>query len=143
MASIRKEMLIDAQPEYVWAAIRDFGAVQRLVPGFLTDCVMEGDTRIVTFFNGRVARERLVDIDDNMRRLVYAEPEGRFVTRSASLEVFADGGGGSRVVWINDLLPNEFAEMIRSNMDRAAIVLKETLERGAASNSGSSPHTGN
>jgi hypothetical protein len=90
-----------------------------------------------------VARERFVDIDDNMRRLVYAEPEGRFVTRSASLEVFADGGGGSRVVWINDLLPNEFAEMIRSNMDRAAIVLKETLERGAASNSGSSPHTGN
>jgi len=134
MASIRKEIMITASPEYVWAAIRDFGAVQRIVPGFLTDCVLEGDIRTVTFFNGRVARERLVDIDDNMRRLVYAEPDGRFITRSASLEVFADERG-SRVVWINDLLPNEFAEMIGSNMDKAAIVLKETLERGAMASS--------
>jgi hypothetical protein len=133
MASVRKEILIDASPEYVWAAIRDFGAVQRIVPGFLTDCVMEGDTRIVTFYNGRVARERLVDIDDDLRRLVYAEPEGLFITRNASLEVFVNRETGSRVLWIIDLLPNEFAEMMGVNMDKAAIILKETLERGATS----------
>jgi hypothetical protein len=34
MASIRKEILLEARPEDVWAAVRDFGAPHdRLVPG--------------------------------------------------------------------------------------------------------------
>jgi len=38
MASIRKEILIDAPPEDVWAAVRDVGAVhRRLAPGFVVD----------------------------------------------------------------------------------------------------------
>jgi hypothetical protein len=45
MASIRKEILIESRPEDVWAAVRDFGAVhERLVPGFVVDCRLEGDT---------------------------------------------------------------------------------------------------
>jgi carbon monoxide dehydrogenase subunit G len=35
MASVRKDILIDVRPDDVWAAIRDYGAVHRLVPGFL------------------------------------------------------------------------------------------------------------
>ena len=70
MASIRKEILIKARSEDVWEAIRDFGALhQRLVPGFVTDCRVEGEARIVTFANGMVARELLVDLDDQARRL--------------------------------------------------------------------------
>ena len=61
MASIRKEISIDVRPEDAWAALRDFAAVhERLVPGFVTDARMDGDdARIVTFFNGAVARETL------------------------------------------------------------------------------------
>jgi carbon monoxide dehydrogenase subunit G len=131
MASVRKEILIDVRPDDVWAAIRDYGAVLRLVPGFLTDCQLEGDTRIVTFHDGRVARELLVDIDDDSRRLVYAEPSGRFVTRSASVQVFSAGKNRTRLVWINDFLPNEFADLISANMDKAVIVMKDTLEASA------------
>jgi carbon monoxide dehydrogenase subunit G len=132
MASVRKEVLIDVQPDDVWAAIRDYGAVhRRLVPGFLTDCRIEGDARIVTFHDGRIARELLVDIDEEERRLVYAEPGGRFVTRSASVQVFSEGGNRSRLVWINDFLPNEFADLIRANMDKAVVVMKQTLEASA------------
>jgi hypothetical protein len=132
MASVRKEILIDVRPEDVWAAIRDYGAVhRRLVPGFLTDCRIEGDARIVTFHDGRVARELLVDKDDDERRLVYAEPAGRFVTRSASVQVFAQGENRCRLVWINDFLPNEFAELISANMDKAAVVMKQMLEASA------------
>jgi len=37
MASVRKEIVIDASPDDVWAALRDWGAVhQRLVPGFVS-----------------------------------------------------------------------------------------------------------
>jgi hypothetical protein len=38
--------------ERAWDAIRDFGAVhERLVPGFVVDCRLDGDARIVTFFS--------------------------------------------------------------------------------------------
>ena len=43
MASIRKEMLLAAQPEGVWAAMRDIGAVHRRSrSGFVVDCRLEG-----------------------------------------------------------------------------------------------------
>ena len=38
MASIHKEIVIEAPPEHVWAAVRDVGAVhQLLTPGILVD----------------------------------------------------------------------------------------------------------
>jgi carbon monoxide dehydrogenase subunit G len=128
MASITKEILVAAPPEHAWAMIRDFGGVQRLVPGFLVDCHLDGDARVVTFASGRVARELLVDIDDVARRLVYAEPNGPFLTRSASLQVFADGADRCRVVWIIDVLPNEFAGLMRDNMQKASALMEQTLE---------------
>ena len=71
MATIRKERSIDAPAEQVWDALRDWGAIhQRLVPGFVTDARLDGADRIVTFFNGAVVREVLVDLDDEERRLV-------------------------------------------------------------------------
>ena len=57
MATIHKEIEIERNKEFVWDAIRDVGAIhKRLVPGFVVDCKLEGDTRIVTFANGMVAR---------------------------------------------------------------------------------------
>lgn len=38
MASVHKEIMIEASPEHVWDAVRDVGAVhQRLTPGILAD----------------------------------------------------------------------------------------------------------
>jgi hypothetical protein len=93
MASIRKEILIEAPAEHVWDAVRDVGAVhKRLGPGFLVDAVMDGDARVVTFANGLVARERIVDIDDDARRIVWAVVGSpRLTHHNASMQVFADG----------------------------------------------------
>jgi hypothetical protein len=63
---------------------------------------------------------------------VYAEPGGRFITRSASVQVFADDAKGSRIVWIIDMLPNEFAGLIATNMDKAAAAMQRTLGRQVA-----------
>ena len=110
MASIHKEILIDAPPENVWDAIRDVGAIhRRLAPGFVVDTKLEGDARIVTFGNGMVVRELIVDIDDTARRLVWSVVGGPMTHHNASLQVFADADGRSRVVWIADLLPNDLA----------------------------------
>ena len=88
MASIHKDIPIDASPADVWAAVRDFGAVhQRLAPGFVLDARLDGDARIVTFANDNVARELLVDCDDTRRRLVYAVVSERITQHSASVQV--------------------------------------------------------
>ena len=128
MASVYKEFQIDVSSGRAWDAIRDYGNVHRLVPELVADCRLDGDARVVTFRDGRVAREVLVDINDEHRRLVYAEPGGRFITRSASVQVFDAGENRCRVVWINDVLPNEFAPLIDANMDKGGTSMKKTLE---------------
>jgi len=128
-----KDILIDVRPENAWDAVRDFGAVhKRLVPGFVTDCRLEGDTRVVTFANGMVAREPLVGIDEKARRLAYAAVGGRTTHYNASVQIFAEGKDRTRFVWTIDLLPNELAGPISAMAEQGAIAIKQTLEREAA-----------
>jgi hypothetical protein len=61
MASVRKEIHVDAGAEVVWHAVRDFGALhERLAKGFVVDTELDGSDRIVTFANGAVQREDLL-----------------------------------------------------------------------------------
>ena len=130
MASIRKEIVVAARADAVWAAVRDVGALHhRLVPGFVVDTRLEAGARIVTFGNGMVVRELIVDLDDDARRLVWSARGGRLTHHNASVQVFADGGERSRLVWIADLLPDAVAEDIRAMIEQAAAVMKQTLER--------------
>jgi carbon monoxide dehydrogenase subunit G len=129
MASIQREFLIEADPDEVWSAVRDFGAVhQRLAPGFVIDARLDGDVRIVTFHNGTVAHEPLVDCDEVRRRLVYAVISDRVKHYNASVQVAADGET-ARVNWIVDVLPNEIAPYIASQMDLAVLAMKKALAR--------------
>jgi carbon monoxide dehydrogenase subunit G len=132
MASIHKSIPIDAHPDAVWAAVRDFGALHRLVPGFVRNVRLEGDARIVTFANGMVAREVLVDCDDARRRLVYAVISERVTHYSASVQVAADGEARTRLSWIVDLLPHDMAAYVDGQMDQAALAMQQALARGAA-----------
>jgi hypothetical protein len=133
MASIHRDLPINARVEDVWDAVRDFGAVhRRLAPGFVLDAQLEGDARIVTFANGSVAREMLVDCDDTRRRLVYTVISERVKHYNASVQIAADGEDRARLIWIVDLLPNEIAPYISDQMDQAALAMQKALDRGAA-----------
>ena len=133
MASIHKDIPIDAHADHVWTAVRDFGAVhRRLAPGFALDAHLDGDARVVTFANGNVAREVLVDCDDTRQRLVYAVISERVKQHSASVQVISDGDSRSRLIWIVDLLPNEIAPYITAQMDQAAPIMQKALSRGTA-----------
>jgi carbon monoxide dehydrogenase subunit G len=130
MASIHREIEIDARPETAWAALRDVGALHtRLVPGFVTDTRLEEGARVVTFGNGMVARELIVDVDDKARRVAWSVVGGRMTHHNASAQVFANGARGCRFVWIADLLPNEVAPVIAAMIEQGLAVIKETLER--------------
>jgi hypothetical protein len=133
MATIRKEITLDAPHEDVWDALRDFHAVhERVASGFVVDARPDGDTaRIVTFFNGAVAREVLVGIDEPARRLAYHIPDGLpgCTYHGASAEVVPDGSG-CRFVWVTDVLPDELADAIEPMMEAGAGAIKATLEDG-------------
>ncbi|MGO9754970.1 MAG: SRPBCC family protein [Solirubrobacteraceae bacterium] len=129
MASIRKEIVIDASAECVWDALRDWGELHvRLVPGFATDARLDGEDRIVTFFNGSALRERLVDLDEEARRLAWSIVDPPYSHHNASAQVFADGTDRSVFVWIADFLPNELAGRAAPLMEHALSVIKRTLE---------------
>ena len=128
MASIHNDIPLPAPVSDVWDAVRDFGALsQRLVPGFVTACQLDGDERIVTFANGSVAREMLVDCDDARRRLVYAISNERLKHYNASVQVIADGEATCRLVWIIDMLPNELAAYVQEQTKAAVIAMHKAF----------------
>jgi len=131
MATIHKEITIDAAPDAVWAAVRDVGAVhKRLVPGLVVATTLDADVRTVTFANGMIIRERIVTVDDDARRLAYAATGGRTTHHNASLQVLAEGPRRTRLVWITDLLPPEAAAPVAALVEQGAAIMKATLERG-------------
>jgi uncharacterized protein YndB with AHSA1/START domain len=129
MASIRKETLIDASPEDVWDAVRDWGALhERLVPGFVVDTRLDGEDRIVTFANGTKFREILVDLDDQSRRLVWSVVDGPYTHHNGVAQVFSEDDGRARFVWSADLLPNEVAAPTAEAMEQGTNIVKKTME---------------
>src|SRR3954454_18665512 len=108
MASIRKEIVTSAQPQSVWDAVRDVGALHtRLVPGFVVDTRMEPGARIVTFGNGMVIREPIVAIDEEVRRVVWSAVAEGITHYNGSAQVFAEPGRRTKILWTADFLPDE------------------------------------
>jgi hypothetical protein len=124
MATIHNDIPLDAPASAVWDAVRDFGAVdRRLAPGFVTSCERDGDARIVTFANGVVAREMLVDCDEARRRLVYAISNERVTHYNGAVQVIADGEAKCRLLWTIDLLPNELAPYVEGQTKLAVAAM--------------------
>jgi hypothetical protein len=118
MASIRVEFDVEAPADRVWAAVRDFATPHLLAPGFVVSTSVDGDTRDVTFFNGRTATELLVNRDDEARRLVWSVVAGPLgcTHHNSSAEVGPLAAGRSRFVWITDVLPHHLGEPIGEMM---------------------------
>jgi len=134
MATICKEFIVEADAAQVWDALRDFKAVHvRLAPGFLAGCTIDAEgARVLTFANGLVARDELVGIDEAHRRLAYTVAGGKASHHHASAQVFAEGPGRSRFVWITDVLPDAMAAYIEPMMAQGAAAMKAALEAQAA-----------
>lgn len=132
MATIRKDITVNASAEDVWAALADFQNVHtRLAPGFLTGSKPDGDNaRVVAFANGSTAKETLVATDTAHRRLVYFIAPGERITHhNASAEIIADGATRCRFLWTTDVLPDALAPYIDAQMTEGAKAMKAALER--------------
>jgi carbon monoxide dehydrogenase subunit G len=129
MATIQKEFEVPAAADAVWAVLRDFAGVERLARGFVTGCALEeeGAVRLVTFFNGMQARERLVTVDDAARRIVYTAFGGRTSHHNACAQVLPLAGERCRFVWTTDLLPDAIAPAMEQMMERGAQAMRSAL----------------
>jgi hypothetical protein len=133
MASIHKQITIDVAPEQAWDALRDFGGLhERLAAGFVTDTRLDGRDRIVTFFNGNVLRELLVDLDDDARRLAWSIVDGPYTHHNGVAQVSGAADGGTLFSWTSDLLPDDAAPRTAEMMDLGLAAVKRTLEAASA-----------
>ena len=129
MGSIYKEAEIGRNADFVWDAIRDVGAIhRRLVPGFVVDCKLEGDSRFLTFANGMAVRELIVAVDDKTRRHAWSPQPNHQTHHKKTNQNKAGGADKCRVVWIADVMPNEVAGTVGEMMSQGLSTMKRTLE---------------
>ena len=101
---------------------------QRLAKGFVVDTQLAGDVRTVTFKNGVVAKERILGVDSQNRRMAYTILSEKLDHHSAAFQVFAEANRQTRIVWTADVLPNEMETYLSEMTDRAIKAMKGTLE---------------
>lgn len=129
MASVIREIIIDAPAETVWAAVGDFAAgPAKTSPGFFTECRLEApDLRALVFADGSVARERLIARDEAARRIVWGWVADDVAHDNTSMQVFAVSEGRSRLVWIHDTLSDRHADWLGSAMDALTPIFQQNL----------------
>ena len=128
MATLHKEVIIHARPADIWDAARDLGALHtRLVPGFVVDTRVEGDSRVVTFGNGMVLREPILSVDDGRRRMAWTSEGGPTTHYNAVLEI-KEHEKGTRVVWTTDFLPHALSDQIGSMQEQGLQAMKKAFE---------------
>jgi len=135
MTSIAVEIVTEASSSEVWDAVRDIGALHtRLVPGFVTATELVPGGRRVTFGSGMVVFEPIVSVNDDLRRLVWTAQGGSpgLLHYNAAVQVYTREAGGSRVVWMADILPDAVAAPIGAMMKEGAVAMRAALARLAA-----------
>jgi hypothetical protein len=132
MASIAVEVTTEASPASVWDAIRDIGALHtRLVPGFVLATELVPGGRRVTFANGMVVVELIVSMNEELHRLVWTThgSASGLSHYNGAVQVYPREPGGSRVVWITDVLPDDAENRIEAMMRQGATAMSAALTR--------------
>ena len=133
MASINHQIVVDVSPEHAWAALRLVGEAHKLFEPVLIDSQLDGDTRTARFANGMVVHERVLDLDDERRRVSYTAIDVPGMTyHHASMQILDGGPGHCQFVWTTDFLPQEMGGQLRPLIEQGAKALKANLERGVA-----------
>ena len=110
--------------------VRDVGAVHtRFAPGFVVDTKLEDGARVVSFANGYTAREVIVSVDDELRRIAYSVDSPQLEHHNASFEVIALSADRTRLVWTTDLLPDSARQTIAPMIDAGSQAIARALDR--------------
>lgn len=129
MASIHRQVSVDVDSDKAWAALRQVGEPHRLFAPVLADSHLDGDTRTVKFASGMVVQERIVDVDEERRRVAYTALDGPGMTyHHASMQIVDAGPGRCLFIWISDFLPHDIRSSMAPLIDQGTEALKNNLE---------------
>lgn len=129
MASIRRTAVLGTTAAEVWTVLRDVGRADRAFPGVLSASRLDEDgVRTVTFANGFVARERLIDVDDEARRIAYSVIDGPFTHHHAVMQLI-DDGDVCRLQWDSDFLPDAVKAQIEPMVQAGVAAISARFDR--------------
>jgi Polyketide cyclase / dehydrase and lipid transport len=132
MASIFTKQAVEVASEKAWASLRLVGQAHKLFAPVLVEGHMNGDTRTVRFANGMVVRERILDVDDERRRVAYTVLDGPgMMYHHASMQVVDAGPGRCLFLWTTDFLPQEIGGDLEALIEQGTRALKANLEAGS------------
>jgi hypothetical protein len=129
MASIHEQVTVDVGADEAWATLRRVGDAHEHFAPVLVDGQLDGDIRTVRFANGMVVHERILDVDDERRRVAYTALDVPGMTyHHASMQIVSARPGRCRFVWITDFLPREIGGSLAPVIEQGARPLKRRLE---------------
>ena len=89
----------------------------------------DAETRTVRFANGMEVQERILDVDEDRRRVAYTVVAGGGMSyHHASMQIFNAGPEHCRFVWISDFLPAECRDRMAPLVEAGTQALKANLE---------------
>jgi hypothetical protein len=127
MTTLHDAIEIGVPAASAWEALKDIRRTHEMFAGVLVASSLDGDVRTVTFANGTVVRERIIGIDDGLKRIAYTVLD-RFEYHASSMQIEAIDDGRCRFVWISDFLPDSRAETVGTLMLLGCGALKRVLE---------------
>lgn len=128
MATIRRNIDLNLPAAQAWDVVRDVGAVHsRFAPGFVVATTLEPGARVVSFANGRVAREVIVSIDEELQRIAYSIADPKLSHHNASFEVVALSPERTRLIWTTDVLPDSARETFTPMIDAGSQAIARAL----------------
>ncbi|MCD9874258.1 SRPBCC family protein [Streptomyces guryensis] len=132
ISSVTVDVPVEASAAFTWDVIRDIYAVDtRLIPGFAVTVEKRPDSRVVTFANGMRATERIVELDDDARRLQYQVTDST-VTHHLGTQVVREDDAGVHLMWTTEFAPASLLDFTTTNMRTAAQLMKTTIDTAYA-----------
>jgi hypothetical protein len=128
MATVRREVRINAPADEVWALLGDPAAIPKWFPG-IVDATVDGKTRVITTASGIPIPEEIVTLDPLLRRFQYRVQLPVVRSHLGTIDVFDLGDGTSLVSYGTDAEPDTFALVIGGATGPALEQLRALLEK--------------
>lgn len=140
MATVRHEIVIEAQAAQAWAVVTDAANLHTWFPG-LTACTLDGDLRTITLGSGMPMPERIITNDSIQMRFQYRIESPLFREHLGTIDVIALSARTCLVVYSTDAEPGPLALVIGGASNDALANLKAMCEGGADEAPRTSMHT--
>jgi hypothetical protein len=132
MASVRRHAFIERDADDVWGMLCDPAQLPTWFRTVESARVVD-DLRHLTLKRGGEVTERLLTVDDELRRFRYGVESGLPVeSHLGTVDVIAVGPGRSLVVYAADVEPHGAASGFDRSIEGALVCLKELLESETA-----------